>query len=128
MSAPLSPVRTVPSDCRSEYPSGLAVGAKYEAVQAAVCLVAEAAEDHVTTVGATVAIDVGERDHVGRIGDIELPVAPCQAHRADKLIGKDSSPFEVPIAVTVLQNANAAISRETLQFAVQIEAGGFGHE
>ena len=86
------------------------------------------AEDHLAAVGATIGIIIGEDDDIGRVGHIQFAVAPCQAHRTDKLVGKRLRRIELPVSIGVFQDTNAAVSRAGFELGVQVEAGGFGDE
>ena len=97
-------------------------------MQAAIGFVPKTAEDHLAAVGATIGIVIGEDDDIGRVGHIQFAVAPCQAHRTNKLVGKDLRRIELPVSVRVFQHANAAISRAGFELGVQIEAGRLGDE
>jgi len=105
-----------------------AVGAERDAVEGAVILVAEAAEDFGGFVGNVVVVGVLENQEVGGIGDKEFVVAPGDAHGEDELVFEDGLGFVDAVVVFVFEEADAAFAGLVLEFFVKIQARGFGDE
>ena len=97
-----------------------AIGPEGEAVQAAVVRVAEPAENHLALVRASVAIGVGQRNQLRRVGEIKPPVVPRKSHRKCHARGENCRLIETSITIRILQPRHPAVAREFLQARVEI--------
>ena len=90
-------------------------------MQAPIIRVAKAIEHDLTRSRLATAILV--RHNFRRIAHVEFSVSPHEPHGKDKLVDEHSRVFVSPVAVAVLEHADAALTGELLQRVVQVQPG-----
>jgi hypothetical protein len=79
------------------------IGTKCQTVQAPIIRVAETRKDHRPFVGTAITVRVFERHQIGRVGDIQLAIAPDHAHGKHQIVGEYLGVFEPAVAIAMAE-------------------------